>query len=118
MAPEFVEVFVTAGTPAEARRLARALVERRLAACVNLHPVRSVYRWKGKVEEAREVALTAKTTRASFPALRAAILELHSYEVPCILALPVAEGHAPYLQWVRSSTTAPPLRRSRRRRKR
>jgi periplasmic divalent cation tolerance protein len=117
-APEFVEVLVTAGSPAEARRLARALVERRLAACVNLHPIRSVYRWKGKVEEAREVALAVKTTRARFPALRAAVRELHSYEVPCILALPVAEGHAPYLRWVRESTAAPPSRGSRERRKR
>lgn len=103
-APVLVEVLITAGNPREARRLARHLVERRLAACVNLHPVRSVYRWKGGVEEAREVALAVKTTRANYPALEAEVRRLHSYEVPCIVALPVQSGSRPYLEWIRESS--------------
>ena len=107
---EFVEVLITAGSVREARRIARHLVERRLAACVNLHPAESVYRWKGKVEEAREVLLAVKTTRAGYPALEAEVRRLHSYETPCILALPVAAGSAPYLRWVRDSTRRRPRR--------
>ncbi len=104
----FVEVLITAGSPREARRLARHLVERRLAACVNLHPVRSVYRWRGGVEEAREVALAAKTTRARYPALEAEVRRLHSYEVPCIVALPVESGSPSYLEWVRGASAPEP----------
>lgn len=102
-APEFMEVLITTGSPREARAIARRLVERRLAACVNLHPIRSVYRWKGKVEEARETALAVKTTRANYRALEAEVRRLHSYEVPCIVALPVVAGSASYLEWVRDS---------------
>jgi periplasmic divalent cation tolerance protein len=76
-------------------------VERRVAACVNLVPrVRSVYRWKGKVEEAPETLLVVKTAAARLPALLAAVEELHPYEVPEAIALPVEAGLAPYLDWV------------------
>ncbi len=109
MAPrEFVEVLVTAGSPREARRIARHLVERRLAACVNLHPVTSVYRWKGRVEEAREVALAVKTTRTRYRALEAEVRRLHSYEVPATVALLVERGDPLYLRWVAESTAPPP----------
>ena len=81
------------------------LVERRLAACVNEigAPVRSVYRWKGKVETAEEFLLVIKTTKRRFAALRAAIVELHSYDVPEIIALPVVEGSRAYLDWIAGS---------------
>ena len=98
-------VLVTA-PPRRAPALARALVRRRLAACVNLVPgVRSVYRWKGRVEEARETLLVAKTTAARVPALLAAIAELHPYEVPEGIALPVVAGLAPYLRWIAAETS-------------
>ncbi len=99
-------VLVTA-PPRRARALARALVERRLAACANLLPgVRSVYRWKGRVEEARETLLVLKTTAARVPALHAAVRELHPYEIPEGIALPVAAAIAAYAGWVREETAA------------
>jgi periplasmic divalent cation tolerance protein len=95
-------VLVTCGSVAEARRMARKLVEGRRAACVNVvkAPVESVYRWKRKVETAREFLLVIKTRKKEFAALRRAIVELHSYDVPEILALPVAAGSPSYLKWI------------------
>jgi periplasmic divalent cation tolerance protein len=97
-----IVVLVMCGSRKEARKIARAVVERRLAACVNEigAPVRSVYRWKGKVETAEEFLLVIKTTKRRFAALRAAVLELHSYEVPEIVALPVVKGSPAYLNWI------------------
>lgn len=98
-------VLVTCGSQKEARKIARVLVERRLAACVNEvgTAVISVYRWKGKVTRAKEFLLVIKTTKKRFPALREAIGELHSYEVPEIIALPIAEGSRAYLDWMAES---------------
>jgi len=98
-------VLVTCGSRAEARNIARAVVEKRLAACVNVvtAAVESVYRWKGKLESAREFLLIVKTTLRRFEALKAEILRLHSYDVPEIIALPVKAGSKRYLQWVKSS---------------
>ena len=97
-----IVVLVTCGSRKEARKIARSLVERRLAACVNEigAPVRSVYRWKGKVETADEFLLVIKTTRTRFAGLREAISELHSYDVPEVIALPVVEGSPAYLDWI------------------
>ena len=102
---EFIVAYVTAGSPAEGDRLARALVEERLAACVNrVAPVHSVYRWEGKVEQSEEELLIIKTRRTLFPALEQRVRELHSYAVPEIIALPVIDGSAAYLQWVADQT--------------
>ena len=96
--------FTTVGSAEEARRLARRLVERRLAACVNIVPnLTSIYHWKGAIEEASEVLLMMKTTAALLPQLEAAVRELHSYEVPEFLALDVASIAQPYLDWLLSS---------------
>lgn len=97
---EFCVVYVTA-PPSEARGLAHALLQRRLCACCNLLDATSIYRWDGKVEEAQEVLLIIKTTRAMLPALETAVVELHSYEVPEVVVLPVTAGHAPYLNWLK-----------------
>jgi periplasmic divalent cation tolerance protein len=100
-----IVVLATCGSQKEARKIARALVKRRLAACVNQigAPVTSVYRWKGKVESAKEFLLVIKTTKKRFAALRRAIRELHSYKVPEIIALPIAEGSRGYLEWIAES---------------
>ena len=86
--------------------LARALVEEGRAACVNLLPgVRSTYAWAGRVEEAEETLLLVKTTAALYPALERRVRELHPYTVPEVLALPVAAGYGPYLDWIKRSVT-------------
>ncbi|HUK40835.1 MAG TPA: divalent-cation tolerance protein CutA [Candidatus Acidoferrales bacterium] len=98
---EFIVVFVTAGTSAEGERLARALVEEGLAACVNRVPgVQSVYRWEGKIKQSDEEMLVIKTCKELFTALEQRVRELHSYEVPEIIALPLIEGNAAYLRWL------------------
>ncbi|TBH20598.1 divalent-cation tolerance protein CutA [Thermus thermamylovorans] len=97
-------VLITAPNEEVARTLARALVEERLAACVNLVPgLTSIYRWQGEVVEDQEVLLIVKTTTFAFPRLRERVLALHPYGVPEILALPVAEGHQAYLDWLREN---------------
>lgn len=97
-----VVVLVTCGNAAEAKRIARALVEARLAACVNVlqAPVRSEYRWKSKVESATEHLLIIKSSRRRFDALRRKVERLHSYEVPEVIALPIASGSRAYLNWL------------------
>jgi periplasmic divalent cation tolerance protein len=92
-----------------AAAIARALVENRIAACVNqLAPVSSVYRWQGEIETAAEIPLLIKCTRERYPSVEQAIRELHPYSVPEILALPVVAGYGPYLRWV-DHETQPPL---------
>jgi periplasmic divalent cation tolerance protein len=109
-------VLVTCANPREARRIARALVEKKLAACVNVlsAPVHSLYRWKGKVESAREWLLLIKTSRRRFPALEKEVVSLHSYEVPEVIALPIAAGSAKYLAWLVESVRPKRTAKSRR----
>lgn len=98
-------VLTTVGTMEQGEALAAALIERKLAACVNIvDGVCSVYRWKGELTREAERLLVIKTTAARTGELREAIVELHSYEVPEVLVLPVGGGHAPYLDWVRAET--------------
>ena len=97
-------MLTTASSKQEARRIARALVERRLAACVNIVPgVESVYRWKSKVESAPEWRLVIKTTQSRVAQAQRAIQEIHSYEVPECLVIGVEGGSREYLKWVGSS---------------
>jgi periplasmic divalent cation tolerance protein len=97
-------VVMTASSRDEARSIARILVEEELAACCNLlGDVESIYRWKGKVEEAREVMVLVKTTASRFNALRQRVVELHSYDVPELIALSIVEGLPEYLDWLRES---------------
>ncbi len=98
-------VLITAPSEEVAHRIARTLVEERLAACVNLVPgLTSVYRWQGEVVEDKEVLLIVKTTTFAFPRLKERVLALHPYTVPEIVALPIAEGHVAYLAWLRENT--------------
>jgi periplasmic divalent cation tolerance protein len=97
-------VLTTAGSREEAEKIAQALVERRLAACVNIvGPIHSVYRWQGKVESAAEHLLLIKTIAAKFDAVAKTIRELHSYELPECLELPIEAGNAEYLKWIEDS---------------
>lgn len=97
-------VLTTTESPQQAEQLAQVLVEARLAACVQiLPPMTSVYRWQGKVEAATETLLLIKTTRALYPALETAIKANHSYQTPELIALPVEQGSADYLNWLLDS---------------
>jgi periplasmic divalent cation tolerance protein len=90
-----------------ALRIAEKVVEEKLAACVQVLPaMRSVYRWEGKVRADDEVLCLFKTTRKAWPALKARVVALHAYEVPEVIALEVADGHAPYLDWLSASVSA------------
>lgn len=100
----YVQTVTTTGSRADARRIARALVDRRLAACVQIvGPVESTYRWQGKVATAREWLCLIKTTRARQRQLTAAIEELHPYDTPEIVSLPIAAGSGRYLAWLAAS---------------
>lgn len=97
-------VLSTAPDAATGRRIGRELVRRKLAACVTLVPAaRSIYRWKGRIESARETLVIAKTTRRLLPRTRRAVLEMHPYEVPEFLVVPVSGGSREYLGWVEAS---------------
>jgi periplasmic divalent cation tolerance protein len=99
-------VLTTASSEDEARRVARHLVEHRLAACVNIVPqIASIYRWQGKIEEACEWLLIVKTTAAAFPQVHAAIAELHSYELPECICLTIEEGSPTCLQSIAESVS-------------
>ena len=100
-------VFSTAPDAEVAQRIGTALVEERLAACVNvLEGITSIYGWKGSVQREREVLMVMKTTSDIVDRLRARLVEQHPYEVPEVLALDVSDGHGPYLDWVRSVVRA------------
>ena len=100
-----IVVLVTCKAKAEARRIINSLVEKRLAACGNIvrSPVMSIYRWKGRVERAKEVLVILKSTRKAFSALEREVTRLHSYEVPEIIAMPIVAGSRKYLSWVEES---------------
>ena len=100
-----IVVFITASTEEEAAGIAHALVQARLAACVNIvKGIRSVYRWEGKVEDDSEVLMIVKTQRALFDQLQSKVVENHSYSVPGIIALPIVEGQENYMKWLREET--------------
>lgn len=99
----FREVYITAGNMDEARRIARELVSKDLAACVNMFPINSIYTWGGKLEEEQEIAMLVKTTEDRFEEIRELVRSLHSYELPCIVSWEF-EGDRDYLEWVHEST--------------
>lgn len=97
-------VLSTAGSEEEARKIAHYLVEQKLAACVNIVPqIQSVYRWQGSIESSREWLLLIKTSVGNFEAVHKAIRELHSYELPECISIPIEEGSAEYLRWIADS---------------
>ena len=105
---EFVFVYSTFPDAETARRVAEALVAARLAACVNIAPpVRSIYRWEGKVADEKEYLLIIKSSRDLFTEIKAAISKIHSYHTPEIICLPIIDGSRNYLQWVGDSVKKP-----------
>jgi len=98
-------LYVTVADGAEAERIAAALIDERLAACVNLIAgMRACYRWQGAVQLDDQVVLIAKTTTTRSPAATARIVELHSDDLPCVIELPITGGHDPFLAWIRGET--------------
>ena len=105
---EFVVVFVTVPNAEVATNLAKTLVAEKLVACVNILPgLRSIYAWEGKVCDEEEVLCVLKTRRTLFTAVRERVTTLHPYQVPEIIALPIVDGSAKYLDWLRDETRAP-----------
>jgi periplasmic divalent cation tolerance protein len=98
--PQYGIVFVTASSQPEAEAIAQALLQCRLAACVSLTPIRSLYTWKGDVQDEAEWQLMIKTELQNFPQIEAKVRELHSYEVPEVIALPIVAGSEAYLSWI------------------
>ena len=105
MGSEFVEIQITCGSEAEAQSIADALVDARLAACVQQLPIRSTYRWDGAVERDDEILLLIKTAAARIDAVRAAVHELHSYDLAMFTVVEIVGGSDAYLDWVRAETT-------------
>lgn len=98
---EIFLVYITTPSLAEAKKIALALVQEKLAACANILPqISSVFYWNGELQESNESLLLLKTNQDKFPALQQRVRELHSYELPCIVALPVADGLPGFLAWV------------------
>jgi len=99
-----VVIMVTAASRRECQKIARHLVEARLAACVNItQPIESIYRWEGKVADEKEYLMLIKSTRELFPEIKAAISRIHSYHTPEIICLPIVDGSRNYLQWLGDS---------------
>lgn len=94
-------IYMTAGDIEEARTIGKALVEAKLAACVNIiDNMKSIYMWEGQQEEGAEVVMIAKTVASRVPALVEKVASIHSYDVPCVVALPSVGGHQPFLDWI------------------
>jgi periplasmic divalent cation tolerance protein len=105
MEAEFFSVYITTGSRAEAEKIASTIVDEKLAACATiLNGATSVYRWKGNVERADECVMFVKARATAFEGLKKRVEELHSYECPCIVALPIVAANAAYLEWLRDAT--------------
>jgi len=103
---DYILVFITASSEKEGEKIASALIKERLAACVNLiGGMKSTFRWKGQVSTEKEILLIAKTKDVRFEKLKKRVTELHSYEVPEIVALPILAGFEKYLSWIEKETT-------------
>ena len=103
-----IVVIVTAASARECRKIAKHLVGARLAACVNVtQPIRSIYRWEGKIADEKEFLMLIKTTRELFPEIKTEISKIHSYHTPEIICLPIIDGSRNYLQWLSDSVKQP-----------
>lgn len=96
----FSVIYITAGDLPEARKIGHKLIEEHLAACVNIFPISSIFRWKGKIDEANEFGMFVKTRTEKVKEIEKMVKEIHSYEVPCIVSLNIEEGSSDYLKWI------------------
>jgi len=102
---DFIIILVTTSSEEEGRKIAQALIEKRFAACVNLiKDIESIYRWKGKISDEREILILIKTRKKLYKSVEEEVKKLHSYEVPEIVALPIISGSKDYLYWIDSET--------------
>ncbi|MCX6180742.1 MAG: divalent-cation tolerance protein CutA [Bacteroidetes bacterium] len=98
---DYIMVYIVCSSDAEANNIGKLLVEKRLAACVNIFPaMQSMYWWEGKIQTSKEVSLFAKTTSLKFEEIKNTVLEVHSYDCPCVIAIPVSAGEENYLKWI------------------
>ena len=104
---QYIIVLVTAPSQEEAGAIAHLLIEKKLAACVSMLPVTSVYTWDGQVQQDQEWQLIVKTTQSHFPQLATQVQQIHSYEVPELIALPILDGSQPYLNWIAAQVQSP-----------
>ena len=100
-----IAIMTTTDSLEEARSIAATLVERRLVACAQISSIQSYYTWQGAVQNDDEFRLLLKTTKDRYPQVEAAILELHSYDLPAVVALDIARAHAPYAEWVAATVS-------------
>lgn len=106
---EFIVVYITTPNEEEASKIARTLVEDKLAGCVNMvRNIRSIYRWEGKIEDDSEVLMIAKTRKELFAALKKKVKELHGYTVPEVIAIPIVDGSEDYMKWLYEETARNP----------
>ncbi|VVB89487.1 Divalent-cation tolerance protein CutA [uncultured archaeon] len=99
----FSIVYITAGDMEEARSIGRKLVEARLAACANIFPITSVFRWKGKIDESDEFGIIVKTRTDKVKEIENTVKKIHSYEVPCVVSFKLDEGSKEYFKWIKES---------------
>ena len=100
----YYSIYITTKDEDEAEKIGKALVEEKLAACVNIHPIKSIYRWEGNIQEEAEIAMLVKTKAGLADKVIERVKELHSYEVPYIVSLPIEKGYPDYLKWIEEST--------------
>ncbi len=99
----FSIIYITAGDMAEAKNIGRKLIEERLAACVNIFPITSIFRWKNNIDESNEFGIIVKTKTDKIKEIEKRVKEIHSYEVPCVISFRIDEGSADYLKWISES---------------
>jgi len=97
-------IYITTKDEEEARKIGKTLVEEKLVACVNIHPIKSIYWWEGKITEESEIAMFVKTKAELVDEVIKRVKELHSYEVPCIVSFPIEKGYPDFLKWISQST--------------
>jgi periplasmic divalent cation tolerance protein len=96
-------IYITAGDLKEARKIGRILVEEHLAACANIFPITSIFRWKGNIDEANEFGIIVKTRTDKMKDIEKRVKEIHSYEVPCVVSFKIEDGSIDYLKWINDS---------------
>jgi periplasmic divalent cation tolerance protein len=101
----FSIIYITAGDMPEARKIGRILVEERLAACANIFPITSIFRWKGKIDEASEFGIIVKTRTDKVKDIEKRVKEIHSYKVPCVVSFRIDDGSLDYLEWIKDSVS-------------